>query len=134
MSSFEILERYNDYSTQLMDMDPKMRIKGLRNMLGLFYDAPELKVSIMSKLEQLAGDSDDTVAKLATRIMQQIKSGRQYRSYYSQYSRPAASTSSTGATGSRAVTPPQNVKSIVANVVCCVVFIIIYFVLTYVVF
>ena len=130
MSSFEILERYNQYSNDLISADPKVRISGARQLARLFWDAPELKLSIETKLEQVARDENETVSSIATQLLKQVQSGRRYSSYYSPYRQPATSTS----TGATSEAQPQNVKAIVLNVVCCIVFIVVYFIISYVIF
>jgi uncharacterized protein YciW len=130
MSSFEILERFNDYSTELVDAEPKVRIKALYKLMRLYYDAPELHVSVLAKLDQLSGDSDEAVANVAKRLLDQVRSGRQYSAY--DVPHPTRTSSSSTATRETAAAP-QNVKAIVGNIICCVIILIIYFVFIYVV-
>ena len=134
MSSIEILERFNDASRDTIDVDPKVRKRSVNELLALYYDAPELKISIESKLIQLQGDSDEAVAEYAKRIFQRVQSGQRYRPTYgpSTYS-PTPRRGSTGPARGTSQSP-REVKNIVANIVCCVVMIIIYFVISYVVF
>ncbi|HUY00231.1 MAG TPA: hypothetical protein VMV49_11790 [Candidatus Deferrimicrobium sp.] len=130
MSSFDILERFNDYSTELIDANPKVRTKALYKLMKLYYDAPELHVSVLAKLDQLSGDSDEAVASVAKRLLDQVRSGRQY----SAYDVPHPTRTSSSTTGTRETTAaPQNMKAIVGNIICCVIILIIYFVFIYVV-
>ena len=134
MSSMEILERFNSASRDTIDNNPKVRKRAINELLGIFYDAPELKVSIESKLMQLQGDADEGVAKYATRILQKVQSGQRYRPTYGPTTyQPTPRRTSSGTTQSTAQDPKQ-VKNIVANIVCCVVMIIIYFIISYVAF
>ncbi|NVM28891.1 MAG: hypothetical protein HWN65_08605 [Candidatus Helarchaeota archaeon] len=123
--SIEMLERFNQASRDSIDVNPKVRIRSINQLLELYYAAPQLKVSIESKLGQLAGDSDDNVAKYAKRILQRVSSG-QRQSYYTVPTRTG--TTSTGATRGTA-TKPRETKNIVANIVCCVVMIVVYFIM-----
>jgi hypothetical protein len=137
MSNFGIYERYNEYSTQMMDSDPKVRLRAVSQMMQLYYQAPELKISVISKLEQMAGDSDPTVASYAKRFLQQIDSGRETiptytRPEYQPEMQPL--TGPSGTTTAQQQQQQQKAKNIILNVVCCIIFIIIYFVLTYFVF
>lgn len=131
MSSMEILERFNTASRDTIDYNPKIRKQAINELLGIFYDAPELKISIESKLMQLQGDPDEGVANYATRILQKVQSGHRYRPTYGPTTYQP--TPRSGATRGTAQEPKQ-VKNIVANIVCCVVMIIIYFVISYVAF
>ncbi len=124
MSSFEILDRFNEYSTELINEDPKVRIKGIRNLANLYWDAPELKLSIVTKLEQLSGDENEEVASFAKRYLNRIKSGRHYREYY-PYSRRESSLDSTRGTPTR---QEQKIGAIIGNIVCCIIIIIVYIV------
>ncbi|MHA1277701.1 MAG: hypothetical protein ACTSQI_04310 [Candidatus Helarchaeota archaeon] len=130
MSSFEILEQYNTISRQLLDLDPKVRQAGVRKMASLYYEAPELKISVLSKLKQACVDSNEKVAKLAEQFVEYIESGRKYGTIYAPYRQTAASS-----TGTQSRTPPpQNMKNIAANIICCIIAIVLYFVFTYVIF
>lgn len=114
-------------------MNPKVRKKAINNLMMLYYDAPELKISIQSKLDQLSGDADETVANYAKRMLDRVKSGRTYRPYYSPGdSRPTSAGTSTDATRGTSQAP-REVKNIIANVICCVVMIVIYFIVSYVI-
>ena len=132
MSSMEILERFNDASRDSIDIEPKVRKKGIDELVRLFYDAPELKISIESKLDQLSGDADEGVARYANQMLQRVRSGTQYRPYYAPTPsrRPSTTSGTTAGTGQ----PPSNAKSIVANIVCCVIMIVVYFVISFFVF
>ncbi len=127
MSSFEQLDKYSMYSTLLIAEDPKVRASGVRKMMELYYQAPDLQFSITTKIEQSTKDSDETVVKLATQMLNMIQSGKQYNPYYSP-TQPA-SPSTTAPSTPR---PAQNAKNIVANVICCIIFIVIYIVIFYV--
>ncbi|MFX1293493.1 MAG: hypothetical protein ACFFD2_01350 [Promethearchaeota archaeon] len=122
MSSFEVIARYNEYSNELININPNIRINGVKHLARLYWDAPELKISIVAKLEQGVADSDENVARIAKQMLELIKSGRKYRSYYTPYKPTSTSTS----TGPITEGPSQNIKNIVINVICCIVFIIIY--------
>lgn len=136
MSNFDIYERYNEYSTNMIDADPKVRLRALNQMMQLYYQAPQLKISVISKMETMSGDSDPTVANYAKRFLLQIESGKEIPQYYAPRTpemqpgmQPRTEPSSPTATAQQ-----QKAKSIIMNVICCVIFIIIYFVLVYVVF
>jgi hypothetical protein len=136
MSNFAIYERYNEYSTNMIDADPKVRLRALTQMVQLYYQAPELKVSVLSKLETMTGDSDPTVSNYATRTLQQIESGKEVPPAYIPR-RPGLQSEMQPTTGPSSTTTAQQqqkTKSIIMNVVCCIIFIIIYFVLTIYVF
>ncbi len=134
MSSMLILERFNNASRNSIDMNPKVRKKAINELLGIYYDAPELKVSIVSKLEQLMGDSQEDVANYAKRILQRVQSGQRYRPTYGQPGyQPTPSRTSTAGTSSTAQ-GPREVKNIVANVVCCVIMVVVYIVIQFYVF
>lgn len=136
MSNFDIYERYNEYSTNLINADPKVRLQALNQMMQLYYQAPTLKISVISKMETMTGDSDPTVASYAKRFLQQIESAKEIPETYASRQpglqpemQPTAGPSSGPTTQQQ-----QKARNIVLNVVCCIIFIIIYFVLTYVVF
>jgi len=136
MSNFGIYERYNEYSTNLINADPKVRLRALNQMMQLYYQAPTLKISVLSKLEQMTGDSDPMVASYAKRFLQQMESGREIPASYTPR-RPEMQSEMQPATEPSGAVParqPPKAKNIILNVVCCIIFIIIYFVLTYVVF
>ncbi len=136
MSSMEILERFNDASIESIDVSPKVRKRAINDFLVLFYDAPELKISIISKLEQLTGDADANVANYAKRILGRVQDAQRYQPSYhatpnstgSEY--PRASTGTTRGTAQ----PPRESKNVIANIVCCIIMIVVYFIMYYFVF
>jgi len=129
MSNFQLYERYNEYSTNLIDIDPKVRQRAIGKMMQLFYEAPQLKLSIFSKIEQMKEDSDETVANYAKRVLQQLQSRKELPSEYVPR-RPELPSAITQ-TPTTPTKPPQNVKSIVISIVCCIVFIIFFIFLTF---
>ncbi len=126
MSNFAILERYNEYSIELISENPVIRISGIKNMVRLLWDAPELKLSILAKLEQMTEDRDENVARYGKQMLTRAQSGRAYDPYVPYRRTDTQTESSTTHTGTQS---NQNVRNIVANVVCCVIFIIIYLVI-----
>ncbi|MHA1267527.1 MAG: hypothetical protein ACTSRS_19990 [Candidatus Helarchaeota archaeon] len=131
MSSMEILERFNEASRNSIDISPKVRIKAIKDFLTLLYDAPELKISIISKLEQLIGDNNEEVAAYAKRIFDRIQAGGQYYPYRgASYEMPRRSQASSRESTTTRSAESGQVKSVVANLICCVIMLIIYFVIT----
>ena len=130
MSSIEILERFNQASRDTIDASPKIRKKAINELIVLYYDAPVLKVSVVSKLEQLQGDADEDVSKYAKRMLERVKSGRGYSPYYTPMGSRAPSTGEARGTGQG----PREVKNVVANIVCCIVMVVIYFIFYFFVF
>lgn len=134
LDQFELLEQYNEASREVIDIDPKVRRRGVETLLRLYYTAPQLKVSIVSKLEQLAGDKEDFVAKYATQALERVRSGQQYYRPYSPYGAPPSTTPPYKRRTEGPAQPQKQGRNIAANIVCCVIMIIMYFIITYVIF
>jgi len=137
MSSFEVYERYNEISTDLIDIDPRVRQRAISRLIQLYYQAPEIKTSVLSKLEQMKEDSDKNVADYAKRMFEQIQAGKELPPSYTmrrpEMQSPQSSAASTPRTAEPG-RPPPNTRNIVLNIVCCIVIIIIFIVFTYVIF
>lgn len=132
MSSFEVYERYNEISTDLIDVNPKVRQNAIARLVQLYYRAPELKLSVLSKLDQMKEDSDESVANYAKRVLQQLQSEKEVPPGYVPRRPEMQSPATPPPTGT--TQPPPKARSMVANIICCIIFIILFIVFTYVLF
>lgn len=126
MSSFEIYERYNEISTDLIDVNPSVRQNAIARLVQLYYRAPELKLSVLSKLDQMKEDSDERVANYAKRVLQQFQSEKEIPPGYVPR-RPEMESPATLAQP-RTTQPPPKPKNVAANIICCVITIILFIV------